>query len=392
MKPQSFILICIQVMLSIYITQGQVAISADGSKPDNSAMLDVQSSHKGMLVPRMTEAQRDLIENPATGLVIFQTDSPPGLYYNSGTPGSPAWASVGTNAAQWKTTSAGLYYNDGQVGIGTQTPDNSALIDMSSITKGFLPPRMTQSEIAAISSPADGLIAYCTTDGKLYTYVSSANAWKEILFGSGIISPTFPCGSTITINHTEGPVAPVTKTVIYSTVGNIPGEPSKCWVTSNLGADHQANSVDDSTEASAGWYWQFDVKQGYECTNGSNISPLWSSLNITDNSNWVLTNDPCNLELGNGWRIPTYTEWYNIDAAGGWTDWNGPWNSALKLHAAGIIQPEGSLNYRGVHGNYWSSTQRNNSMAYNLFFIVAYCQLVNDYKTMGTPIRCLREQ
>ena len=59
-----------------------------------------------------------------------------------------------------------------------------------------------------------------------------------------------------------GTVAPVDKTVTYGTVTNIPGETSKCWITSNLGADHQATAVNDATEASAGWYWQFNRHTG----------------------------------------------------------------------------------------------------------------------------------
>ena len=46
------------------------AINNDGSNADASAMLDVKSTNKGMLVPRMTTAQRNAISNPATGLMI----------------------------------------------------------------------------------------------------------------------------------------------------------------------------------------------------------------------------------------------------------------------------------------------------------------------------------
>ena len=56
------------------------------------------------------------------------------------------------------------------------------------------------------------------------------------------------CGKSITINHVAGAIAPVSKTVTYGTITNIPGEPTKCWITSNLGADHQATAVDDTTE------------------------------------------------------------------------------------------------------------------------------------------------
>ena len=51
----------------------QMGISTNGSSPDNSAMLDVKSTTKGFLPPRMTTAQRDLISSPATGLTIYNT-------------------------------------------------------------------------------------------------------------------------------------------------------------------------------------------------------------------------------------------------------------------------------------------------------------------------------
>ena len=52
----------------------QVAISADNSAPNPSAMLDVKSANKGFLPPRMTHAQMSTIVNPANGLIIYCTD------------------------------------------------------------------------------------------------------------------------------------------------------------------------------------------------------------------------------------------------------------------------------------------------------------------------------
>ena len=52
----------------------QVSISNEGALPNSSAMLDVQSTAKGFLPPRLTTVQRSAILNPATGLVIFNTD------------------------------------------------------------------------------------------------------------------------------------------------------------------------------------------------------------------------------------------------------------------------------------------------------------------------------
>lgn len=79
--------------------------------PDNSAMLEVKSTDKGMLIPRMTSVQKKAISQPAKGLLVYQTDSVPGFYYNEGTPAIPRWKSIqnSTNAVnnaaldQWAT-------------------------------------------------------------------------------------------------------------------------------------------------------------------------------------------------------------------------------------------------------------------------------------------------
>lgn len=52
-----------------------------------------------------------------------------------------------------------------QVGIGTNAPSSSAKLEVSSTTKGFLPPRMTYAQRNAITSPAKGLIIYCIDCG-----------------------------------------------------------------------------------------------------------------------------------------------------------------------------------------------------------------------------------
>ncbi len=63
--------------------------------PNASALLELSSTTKGLLVPRMTAAQLVLIPSPATGLLVYQTDAPAGFYYNQGTPAAPVWALLG---------------------------------------------------------------------------------------------------------------------------------------------------------------------------------------------------------------------------------------------------------------------------------------------------------
>lgn len=70
-------------------------------------------------------------------------------------------------------TNANLFFVDASVdniGMGTNTPNASALLDMSSTTKGFAPPRGTNAQMLAIVSPVAGLIFYDTTNNKLNVY------------------------------------------------------------------------------------------------------------------------------------------------------------------------------------------------------------------------------
>lgn len=76
-----------------------VGVNTDGSAPDNSALLDVKSTSKGILVPRMTEAQRTAIASPATGLLVYQTNNTVGFYVNNGTAAVPNWQLVGSTSS-----------------------------------------------------------------------------------------------------------------------------------------------------------------------------------------------------------------------------------------------------------------------------------------------------
>jgi len=214
---------------------------------------------------------------------------------------------------------------------------------------------------------------------------------KAPVYSGPVITAPFSCGSSITINHVAGDVAPVTKTVTYGTVTNIPGEPSKCWITRNLGANQQATGKDDATEASAGWYWQFNRKQGYK-HDGSIRTPnsTWSS--ISESSDWNAANDPCLQTLGDGWRLPTITEWTNVDAIGNWTSRNDSWDSDLKMHAAGNLQNwNGLLLSRGSEGSYWSSSQNIAGTGKFMFFSSKKSYVdFNGNKSSGFAVRCLK--
>ena len=96
----------------------QIAINEDNSSPDASAMLDVKSTNKGVLVPRLTTMQRTSISGPANGLLVFDSDTESFWFH-----GTAGWIELidGENAS-WSKNGDDIYYNNGDVGIGTDSP------------------------------------------------------------------------------------------------------------------------------------------------------------------------------------------------------------------------------------------------------------------------------
>lgn len=93
------------ICVATLINAQSVSVNTDGSAADASSILDVKSTTKGMLVPRMTTAQRTTIVAPATGLLIFDTDTKTFWYFNgtiwtnvSAPAGGNGWSLTGNSA------------------------------------------------------------------------------------------------------------------------------------------------------------------------------------------------------------------------------------------------------------------------------------------------------
>jgi uncharacterized protein (TIGR02145 family) len=82
------------LLLAVISLMAQVAINEDGSTADASAMLDVKSTSKGFLMPRMTAGQIASVSGPATGLTVFNTDDSRIYIYDDG---SGEWKEVAVN-------------------------------------------------------------------------------------------------------------------------------------------------------------------------------------------------------------------------------------------------------------------------------------------------------
>jgi hypothetical protein len=110
-------LIYLILLLSGIYVNAQVAINIDGTSPDNSAMLDVKSTTKGLLIPSMTTTQRNAIVSPAEGLIIYNTSTNAINQRRNG-----VWMYL-LNNSSWEGSGTGLMYNlADNVGINTSTP------------------------------------------------------------------------------------------------------------------------------------------------------------------------------------------------------------------------------------------------------------------------------
>jgi len=94
-------LIGLSLLFMAYQLQAQVGIGT--ATPHTTAQLDIVSNNKGLLIPRMTQLQRNAITAPATGLLVFQTDGTAGFYYHNGT----TWQLLGTTNSWLLTGNTG---------------------------------------------------------------------------------------------------------------------------------------------------------------------------------------------------------------------------------------------------------------------------------------------
>ncbi len=291
-----------KMMRNVYVTLlvmfftgsifAQVGINSDGASPDNSAMLDVKSTTKGMLIPRMLASARTSISSPATGLLVYQTDAPAGFYFYNGT--------------KW-------------VGL---------------------------ADLGMIS----GCIDY---DGNAYpTFMIGTQEWTA----ENLRVTHYRNGDAIP-NITDGPTWGGLTTGAY------------CWYNN-----------DQSTNAKYGILY-----------------------------NWYVVNDSRNL-CPTGWHVPSHAEWTTIttylggeSVAGGkmksvsalWTSPNtdATNNSGFSGLPGGNRDDNGTFTVVGYEGHWWTTTELNTWYVWyrSLYYNSKWVDRHSYSKTFGFSVRCVRD-
>ena len=137
-----------------------------------------------------------------------------------------------------------------QVGFGTNTPETSAQLDVSSTSKGFLPPRMTFAQKVAISNPDAGLTLWCSncgSNGELQVY--NGSAWVNVIGGPAL--GVFPIVGSTTAITSDSFTSATSGGNITSDGGNSITKRGICWSL------NQNPTITDSKTEEAGTIGSF---------------------------------------------------------------------------------------------------------------------------------------
>lgn len=380
-----------------------------------------------------------------------------------------------------------------QVGIGTTTPDGSAKLDVSSTTKGFLPPRLTTTERNEINSPAVGLMIYNTTIGAIQFYTGTS--WITANYASSDTSslsnridaklsktdtaslsdrinaklnstvfPYFPgidkghimywngsswvnlnpgtAGQVLKMSSAAEPV-PVwgtdatTSTTAFSpcgtTITDIDGNSyntvligTQCWTKENLrvrrynnGTAIQFDAIGGSGGSSSTWqnstigahaiYAHDSVSTPSNLTKYGYLYNWYAAKGIYTNGT-ILPNDTLNI-CPSGWHVPTDAEWTTLtdelggeSAAGGMMKskgtsyWNSPNTGATNESGfsalpGGYRYSDGSFSNIRNNAYFWSASELNSTNALNrdLNYSNSNVNRTNNAKSVGYSVRCIKD-
>lgn len=386
--------------------------------PASSAQLDVTSTTKGFLPPRITHAQKNAISTPAAGLIIWCTDCGTAgeLQVFNGT----AWTNVIGGPASPASISSissitcGSSTSNGTLTSGTVASGVSSNVPYAGGNGG------THSGQTVTSTGVTGLTAtlsagtFAVGSGSLtYTITGTPSNSGTATFALSIggqscnlirtVNVAFLCGtSTVTFTYNGASVTYGTVSRTYGAIG------TKCWLDRNLGATQVATSSNNFESYGHLFQWGRGA-DGHQIRNSITTATL-SSTDVPGNANFILTNSltndwrsPQNDSLWqglsgtnnpcpSGYRLPTETE-LNAERTS-WTGSNnaaGAFASPLKLPVSGRRSfSDGSLSSVGTAGYYWSSNDIGTDSRY-LYFLSSNASMITYRRATGASVRCIMD-
>jgi hypothetical protein len=281
-------------MITGITSWGQVGIGT--TNPDASAALDIFTTTSGLLPPRLTTAQRNVIANPAKGLLIFNLTTN-AQEVNTGTPASPVWTSTsvgpigppgpqgppGSNATVTSITPIAV--NNGVVSLTDGGVTSAKILDFGVATIDIANNAVNSAKIADGTivnvDLAAGVGGIYKGSGSLAVATTVTQGTNTLAFNSSALNGFSVDGTTFSVDASNnrvgiGTVAPTEKLHV---IGNITA----------IGTVTAANAVNSgewfrNTVASAGLY----------------NNPLGNHFAAVSDADWRITGDAASCGLGFG--------------------------------------------------------------------------------------------
>jgi hypothetical protein len=137
------------ILLLTTISFSQVGIGT--TTPDASSVLDITATDAGLLIPRMLQSERDAIQDPATGLMVYQTNNTSGFYYYDGS----GWIATGSVASG--TMTQALYQDLTQAVKITNTSTGDLNTATETVFSDFTTSNLIGTSSSDFSIAADGI-------------------------------------------------------------------------------------------------------------------------------------------------------------------------------------------------------------------------------------------
>jgi len=330
-----------QIILGLYmclisVLNAQVKVGDNPTTFNANSILELESTNKGLLLPRLALTATNSASPLSAfvqGMLVYNTATAgaapnnvvPGFYFNNGT----RWVRVGDalDASKWRNNNTNLRIeltnlsdgttaraagrqfvitDAGSVGIGTAAPHSSSILDLTSTTSGFLPPRMINGQMKDITSPANGLTIYNTTLNCLAYHVNGS--FNCIQNFPAQPAPTAPLGSTYS-SHFNGIVSgtSVNNTLSTYTSGETFNQNTTC--TSKVISAQGCGGLTQVIGASGTVYPLVNING--QCWMRTNLKEVPSNFESYTNTSWLATSPG---DLG-------YWGYYNTSTTNGTAGW-----------------------------------------------------------------------
>ncbi|HJS53973.1 MAG TPA: tail fiber domain-containing protein [Chitinophagaceae bacterium] len=300
-----------------------VAVNADGSVAHTSALLDVKSTNKGMLIPRMTTAQRTAIASPATGLLVYDTEANSFWFYNGS-----AWINItgsggGGSGVNWKlsgnsgTTPASDF-------IGT-VDDQSLRFKVNNEHYGML--------------DINGSILWGKHTGMNNTGYSNIAIGTMALYNNTVRSNLVAVGDSALFNNGIGAVAPAHGMSNTAVGSKALFSNTKGYQNTALGYHAMLDNTEGDENVAIGGLSLVNNTTGYSNTAvgfGSLNDNTTGSNNIAIGRSALGTNTIGgeNIAIGNSALLNNRGSGNTAIGSGSlFTNWNGQNNTAIGLYA-----------------------------------------------------------